>query len=175
MTVAEPAARPYPSAMSGATDLYDSDFYAWAQDQAARLRAWPEHLRPNGVDIENVAEEIESLGRWDRRAVGSLLYRIMKHLMKLALVRNEEPRRGWRRELDEFRAQAERLLAESPSLAAQLPEIAAGEWPRVRRALLRELEGEAGVPLQALPEALPFDPVAELLNPGWEPPPPLPH
>ena len=46
-------AAPYtPPAMPDTASLYDRDWYAWTQDQAARLRAWPEQLRPNGLDVE---------------------------------------------------------------------------------------------------------------------------
>lgn len=48
---------------------YDRDWFAWTQDQAARLRAWPEHLRPTGLDVENLAEEVEDMGKSQRRAV----------------------------------------------------------------------------------------------------------
>ncbi|RAI60988.1 hypothetical protein DOO78_02355 [Roseicella frigidaeris] len=55
-------------AMPDDAGLHDRDWYAWTQDQAARLRAWPEQLRPNGLDVREIAEEIESLGTSDRRA-----------------------------------------------------------------------------------------------------------
>ena len=54
--------------MPGAADLYERDFYAWTQDQAAMLRAWPETLRPNTLDIEHIAEELEDLGGSQRSA-----------------------------------------------------------------------------------------------------------
>ena len=59
--------------MSDPASLYEQDFYAWTRDQAATLRAWPERLRPNALDIEHLAEEIENLGSSQRNAVQSLL------------------------------------------------------------------------------------------------------
>jgi hypothetical protein len=55
--------------MDGAApgDLYERDFYAWTQEKAARLRALGP--RNDGVDVENVAEEIEGLGKSARSAV----------------------------------------------------------------------------------------------------------
>ena len=47
--------------------LYDADVYAWSNEQAKRLRV----LKPDGLDWENVAEEIESLGKSDKRALAS--------------------------------------------------------------------------------------------------------
>jgi hypothetical protein len=156
--------------MSDPASLYEQDFYAWTQDQAAALRALPEGLRPNALDVKNIAEEIESLGRSDRRAVGSLLQQVIVHLLKLALTPQEEPRRGWRNELLEFRSQIERLLEESPSLAAKVTELAAAEWPRARRLLLRDLS-ECGPRPGNLPDTLPFTD-DQLLDPDWFPPPP---
>ena len=73
--------------MPDTASLYDRDFFAWTQDQAARLRAWPEHLRPNGIDVANLVEEVESLGKSDRRAIGSLLGFIALHLLKIEFAR----------------------------------------------------------------------------------------
>ena len=58
--------------------LYDQDFYTWTQEQAALLRegAWQD------LDVTNLAEEIESLGKSDRRALGSHLRNLVLHLLK---------------------------------------------------------------------------------------------
>ncbi len=60
--------------------LYDTDFFAWSRIQAAALRAMP---RTFAVDVVRVAGEIEDLGRNDLRAVGSLLGRLVEHLVKI--------------------------------------------------------------------------------------------
>ena len=78
--------------MSAVTELYDRDFYAWTQDQAAALRAWPEAMRPNVLDIAHLAEEIEDLGSAQRTAAGSLLRQILIHLPKLRLHPDEQAR-----------------------------------------------------------------------------------
>ncbi len=59
---------------------YEQDFYAWTQAQAAALRAkdWA------ALDVENLAEEIASLGRSDRRVIESQLVRLLHHLLKWA-------------------------------------------------------------------------------------------
>ena len=58
--------------------LYDTDFYAWTNEQAALLRAgrWSE------ADVENIAEEIESMGRSERRELVSRLTVLLMHLLK---------------------------------------------------------------------------------------------
>src|SRR3954463_9574188 len=105
--------------MSEAAELYDRDFYAWTQDQAALLRAWPEALRPNALDIANLAEEIESLGRSERSSARSLIFQIILQLLKLRAHPDQVHRRHWEKEVLAFRDQVERILAESPSLKAQ--------------------------------------------------------
>src|SRR5215831_11171986 len=64
--------------MSSHTTLYDQDFYAWTQEQAALLREGAVHE----LDLGNLAEEIESLGKSDRRALGSHLRNLVMHLHK---------------------------------------------------------------------------------------------
>jgi len=89
--------------MGEATNLYDHDYYAWALDQAQKLRAWPEHLRPNGIDTENLAEEIEGLSRSEERVLGSLLENLFLHLLKLEWHPQQENRRHWTKQIDNFR------------------------------------------------------------------------
>jgi Domain of unknown function DUF29 len=61
------------------SDLYERDYYAWLQDQVRALR---EH-RSEDVDWENVAEEIEDLGKSERRGISSHLATLVEHLLKL--------------------------------------------------------------------------------------------
>lgn len=58
--------------------LYDQDFYAWANQQAALLRAG----RLSEADIENIAEEIESMGRGEKRELVNRLTVLLLHLLK---------------------------------------------------------------------------------------------
>src|SRR5437899_8828663 len=60
------------------TDLYEQDFYAWTQQQAALLREGKMHE----LDLANLAEEIESVGRSDKRELGNRLEVIVMHLLK---------------------------------------------------------------------------------------------
>ena len=58
--------------------LYDRDFYAWANEQAALLRAG----KLMEADIQNIAEEIESMGRSEKRELVSRLTVLLLHLLK---------------------------------------------------------------------------------------------
>jgi hypothetical protein len=94
---------------------YEHDFYEWTQAQAALLRAgdW------TGVDAVHLAEEIEDLGKRDRRAVESYLELIHLHLMKWAC-QPERRSRSWQKSLLQARHRLHKLLRDSPSLKAQL-------------------------------------------------------
>jgi hypothetical protein len=156
--------------------LHDRDWYAWTQDQAARLRAWPEHLRPNGLDLEEVAEEIESLGKSDRRAITSFLRLIALHALKIEF-HPADAGRHWRREIDNFRADLVRLAEESPSLFAMRAELYAKAWRDARREFARDLAEDdpdaarrfaAAIPPDAPP---PYDLDSQILNEDWFPAP----
>ena len=71
---------------------YDTDFYAWTQQQAQALRAqdWA------ALDLEHLAEEVEDVGNSVRFALESQLVRLLFHLLKLAYDPATRPRRGWR-------------------------------------------------------------------------------
>jgi hypothetical protein len=58
--------------------LYDRDFYAWSNEQAALLRAG----RLGEADIAHIAEEIESMGRTEKRELISRLTILLLHLLK---------------------------------------------------------------------------------------------
>jgi Domain of unknown function DUF29 len=81
---------------------YDDDFFAWTQHQAMVLRTMG--VTDNRFDRENVAEEIEDLGRSERDAVRSQIRRIIEHLLKLAYSPAEQPRFDWMASIVEARA-----------------------------------------------------------------------
>lgn len=65
---------------------YDDDVFLWSQEQARLLRSLRARQRdlPNALDLDNIAEEIESVGRSDLHAVQSLLAQVLAHVIKLA-------------------------------------------------------------------------------------------
>ena len=65
-----------------ATDLYETDFVAWTREQAAELRRLRDARINSRLDLEQLAEEIEDLGKEQRAAVRSQVQRIIEHLLK---------------------------------------------------------------------------------------------
>lgn len=156
--------------MPDTASLYDRDWFAWTQDQAARLR----DLRPNGLDVENLAEEIEDMGKSQRRAIESLLRQIAQHLLKLELLPWPGPRRHWRAEIRAFRRSLADDFEESPSLHTSRAALYAKAWRGAAKTFAGEWRDRQAGPL---PDG--FDPAeprydldTQLLNEDWFPEPP---
>ena len=85
--------------MSGSS-LYDTDILAWTEEQAAALRALAARPDlPNALDLGNVIEEIEALGRTELKAATSPIRLILFHLMKIAFAAESRDVRHWRTEI----------------------------------------------------------------------------
>lgn len=112
---------------------YDSDYYLWSERQAALLRQGKLTL----LDIENIAEEIESLGKSDRRALMSQVQRLLVHLLKWQFQR---PRRSesWRKSIQMARDAMSRIVEDSPSLRDAIAKRLENEFKLARRNASRE-------------------------------------
>ncbi|HDS4345649.1 TPA: DUF29 domain-containing protein [Enterobacter hormaechei subsp. steigerwaltii] len=121
---------------------YDSDFYAWTQEQAALIRAG--HL--SELDAVNLLEEIEAMGRSEKRELQSRLVKLFSHLLKW---KYQEARRGtsWQLTIKEQRIQAADCLADNPSLKSKLDEIISKAYELARI----EAAKETGIKLATFP------------------------
>jgi hypothetical protein len=131
------------------TGLYDDDFYAWTQQQAAALRGLP--ATSNQLDAEMIAEEIEDLGRSEVHAAQSLCEHIIEHFLKIEYSGLNEPADHWRDEIVEWRLQLEKTLTRSMRAKLDLPD-------RYRKALrlLRRLERTVPGLLKRVPLECPY-------------------
>jgi Domain of unknown function DUF29 len=109
------------------SELYDRDFLLWTEEQAAALRCVKDSNLP--LDWENLAEEIDSLGKSLRRELRSQLRRILPHLFKLAASPAAPPRLGWQATIRAARSELEHLLDESPSLKRDIDALVAKLLP----------------------------------------------
>jgi hypothetical protein len=91
-------------------DLYERDFLAWSEQQAALLRRVAQGERVNGVDWPHVLEEIADLGVSELNAVRSLLRRAMLHLLKLHVWPGDQAARHWSVETGGFLSDAASLF-----------------------------------------------------------------
>lgn len=142
---------------SGQSSLYESDFYQWIQQTAGALKA----KAFDQVDWDNVIEEIESMGRSERRELKSRLIVLLEHLLKLRYWASERDQneRGWRNTIIEQRRQLHLVLDDSPSLRAVLTDI----YPDAYRQAREDVLLKAQLPESAIASAPSYG-VAEALS-----------
>ena len=97
--------------------LYEADFYAWTQAQAKLLRDRTWEL----LDVEQLAEEIESLGKQQRQELRQRLGVLLGHLLKWEF-QPDKRSKSWLITIREQRREILDLLQDSPSLQPYLPE-----------------------------------------------------
>jgi hypothetical protein len=91
--------------------LYETDFYAWTQAQANLMRqgVWDQ------LDVANLVEEIESLGKQERRELVNRLGVLLGHLLKWEF-QPEQRSKSWFATIREQRRRIDRLIRQNPSL-----------------------------------------------------------
>jgi len=98
--------------------LYDTDFYGWIRCQLAALRTG----RLADLDMENLIEEVESMGKSEKRELESRIELLLMHLLKWAY---QPERRGasWEATVKAQRRRLAQHLQENPSLKSLVPDI----------------------------------------------------
>ncbi len=132
--------------MSG-SNTYEADFYAWANQQAALLREG----RLAEADIENIAEEIDSMGRSEKRELINRLAVLLTRLLKWQV---QPMLRGtsWRLTVQEQRRMLDRHLNDNPSLRTKLQQTIADAYGDA----LLQAQKETGFPAGAFPMTCPW-------------------
>lgn len=141
------------------SDLYERDFHEWTRAQAEILR----RLKPANLDWENLSEEIETLGRNDRRSIESNLGVILLHLLKWQY-QPEKRKSGWRSTIIEHRARILKLIDESPSLKIYPAQVLAEEYQVARE----RASDETDLPLDRFPDGCPYA-IAHILDQAFYP------
>jgi hypothetical protein len=106
---------------------YHRDFYSWLMEQAGHLRAG----RWDALDRENLAEEIESLGREQFNKLESALRVLILHMLKWD---HQAERRGrsWSLSIRQQRLELDDILADNPGLRSRIPETIARAYRKAR-------------------------------------------
>ena len=129
------------------SNVYESDFYAWAMEQAALLRA----RKFDAADIDNITEEIESMGRGEKRELVNRLAVLLLHLLKWQFQPGfRSP--SWSATIREQRLRLRDHLDDSPSLTTHLDEA----MNRAYRLAVIGAARETGFAESAFPSAAPF-------------------
>jgi hypothetical protein len=154
--------------MSTTPALYDQDFYAWTQEQAALLRAGALH----DLDVPHLAEEVESVGKSQQQALESAVEAVLTHLLTWGYGSPlPVARRGGRLTIREQRRCLARLLHHNPSLRPTLSAVVTESYPHARLMALDATEK----PSTTFPETCPWTPEQVLDAAFWpegETPPP---
>ena len=101
--------------MSNTSGLYEQDFYAWATENARLIRQG----RLADIDLEHVAEELDSMGRSERRELVSRMTQLLLHLLKWQF----QPAlrsKSWHLSIRNQRIEIDKLLGDSPSLKSRI-------------------------------------------------------
>jgi hypothetical protein len=139
--------------------LHEQDFYAWANEQAGLLRAG----RLSEADIEHIAEEIESMGKSEKRELVSRLTILLLHVLKWQF----QPSRrsaSWRASINNARDDISDHLDDNPSLQSQLAASVAAGYRRARRQAAAETELDE----ETFPQSCPWS-FDQLMDPGFWP------
>ena len=132
-------------------ELYEADFYVWALEQAALLRA----RRFDALDLDNLIEEVEGLADTKLSAVRNGARVVMEHLLKLEFSPATDPRNTWRASVREHRRRVQ------TDLTPRIERILGDQLPRTY-AMARD-DAAAGMrdhgeyaPADALPAICPY-------------------
>jgi ABC-type phosphate transport system auxiliary subunit len=139
--------------------MYTTDFNLWIAQTTQRLREkrWQE------IDVEHLVDEVENLGKSDRRGIASQLTRLLLHLLKWQY----QPQRrsdSWLDSITDARTQIELAIQDSPSLQNYPAEQLQESYQRARRQAAKQ----TGLMASVFPEVCPYD-VESVLDEAWLP------
>lgn len=139
--------------------LYDTDFAQWIDQATDLLRQG----RFTELDLENLIEEVEDLGKRDRRALCSNLEVVLLHLLKWQF-QPEQQSASWRGSIREHRRRIARILKDSPSLTRYLQQ----EYTDCYACARAQAADETGLDLDIFPIDCPYT-MAEALDAAFLP------
>ena len=131
---------------------HETDFYAWTNEQVQLLKTG----QLNQIDWQNIAEEIEDMGRSEKRQLDSRLELLIMHLLKWQFQPNLRSR-SWQLTIKEQRLRLSKLLQKNPSLQPNLTEAIEDVYP------LATLSAERETGLSLFPEICPYT-LSEILS-----------
>ncbi|NER96632.1 MAG: DUF29 domain-containing protein [Symploca sp. SIO1B1] len=114
--------------------LYEQDILLWVEDTVAKLKA----RDFDNLDLENLIEEVESLGISQRKELTSRLMVILEHLLKRLYVNSPYDFNGWERTIRTQRNDLELLLEDAPSLKTLWDESFDKAWKFALRTVREE-------------------------------------
>ena len=142
--------------------LYDQDYYLWLRTTINQLRTG----QFSAVDLENLLEELETMGRREKRTIESLLIKLLQHLLKLKCWDEERERNQghWKGEIRTFRREIKKALKDSPSLKPYILEIFDECYQDARK----EVSDRSQLAIDIFP-FIPIGSLEQILDENWFP------
>jgi len=141
--------------------LYDLDFYGWTQKQADLIRAG----KISGLDLGNILEEIETMGRSEKRSLKNRLAVLLMHLLKWQYQPSFQGK-SWALTIQEQRIQVRDIIQDSPSLKSVLAQTIENAWEEAKI----KAERETGIDQKIFPVQCPWS-FAQMLDDAFWPEP----
>jgi len=118
--------------------LYDQDLNLWRQEIVTAIQ----NRKLEGMDWDNLVEEINDMGASEKRALRSYMKRLIEHILKLKYWESEREynQRGWRKEVVNFREEVKSILQESPSLNSYLQQNYVDWYQKSVKAMRQEFD-----------------------------------
>lgn len=126
---------------------YETDFYGWTQEQAALLKMG----RLSELDTVNILEELEAMGRREKRELQSRLVVLLVHLLKYQY-QPERRSKSWENTIKTQRLDFEDVLSENPSMKSKVEDI----FARAYRLARQHATDETGLSLNVFPVNCPW-------------------
>lgn len=136
-----------PMSTSSHAQLYETDFVEWLGRASELLKQG----LFNELDVENLIEEVEDLGRSQKQALRSNLRVLLMHLLKWQY-QAENRSNSWTSTIDEHRDRIHDLIEDSPSLKNQLLEVLGTTYEKARKRAFRE----TGLEINTFPTECPY-------------------
>ncbi|MHC5935749.1 DUF29 domain-containing protein [Nostoc sp.] len=142
--------------------LYDEDYYLWLKTTINQLRA----RQFLSVDLDNLLEELETMGRREKRSIESLLIKLLEHLLKLKCWDKERERNEghWKGEIRTFRREIKKALKDSPSLKPYILEI----FDQCYQDARTEASDRSQLSIEIFP-SIPIGSLEQILDENWFP------
>lgn len=145
------------------TVRYEADIVAWANEQAALIRAGRFEL----LDLENIAEEILDVGKSEQREIASRMTVLLMHLLKWQFQPNYENKKSWAATIKTQRKHLVKRLTQMPSLK---PLLSDAEWIEDVWADAKLAASiETRIDFDTFPEVCPWS-MEDVLQTDWLPP-----
>jgi hypothetical protein len=127
---------------------YQQDFYTWTLEQTSLLK----QKRFDDIDLEHIIEEIEDMGKSEKRALESYIENLLMHLLKWKYQPYYIGRRSWELTIIEQRKRLKWHIKENPGLKSKLAEAIERSYELAKSGA----EKETGIPLSCYPEICPW-------------------